>query len=283
MITSLGFLGETLIYDNEELSATLDLPAKTIVFRLDTDEFNPVLIRNSGWGEATEILQLDPYTFQITYPLTDWSHRFSTLNGHLTEVIAFNADGITNLNLCFGQSHELTKVDILINTDSVTDMSYMFQDCDGLTEIQWFNTSNVTNMEGMFYNTPYLENIPWLDTHNVTNMTKMFMLNASYANLPSLILPHFDMSNVTTCAEMFRGNHRPMDMPLWMVLPKLENVYKMFDDAGYVNPYQINSMYNKLRKLVTLIEHGDCFRYTGSHINNYIWQQLPYDWGGLVQ
>lgn len=282
MITSLGFLGETLMYGNEELSATLNLPAKTIVFRLNTDEKDAYTIRNAGWGEATEILQLDPYTFQITYPLTDWSDRFDTLSGYLTEVIAFNADGITNLNLCFGQAHKLTKVGILINTDSVTDMSYMFQDCDRLTEIPWFNTSNVINMEGMFYNTPRLENIPWLDTHNVTNMARMFMLNA-YDNLSSLVLPHFDMSNVVTCQEMFRGNNRPMDMPLWMVLPKIENVYRMFDGAGYANPYQINSMYNKLRKLATLINHADCFRYTGSYINNYIWQELPYDWGGLVQ
>ena len=280
MITSLGFLGETLMYGNDELSATLNLPAKTIVFRLNTDERDEQNLRNSGWADASEIIKLDPYTFQITYPYSDWSSRFNAQSGELVEVIAFNAEGITNLHLCFGQSHNLTKVGILINTDSVTDMSYMFQDCDGLTKIPWFNTSNVTNMEGMFYNMPYLENIPWLDTHNVTNMKKMFMLNASLNNLPSLVLPHFDMSNVVTCQEMFKGNDRPMNMPLWMVLPKLENVSQMFEYTHYANPYQINSMYNKLRNLATLLYCEDCFRGTGSSINNYIWQQLPSVWGG---
>ena len=178
MITSLGFLGETLMYGNDELSATLDLPAKTIVFRLDTNQFNPALIRNSGWGEATEILQLDPYTFQITYPLTDWSHRFGTLNGYLTEVIAFNAEGITNLNLCFGQSHELTKVNILINTDSVTDMSYMFQECKSLNslDISSFDTSSVVNLSNMFCYCEMLESVDLssFDISSVTDAGYMF-------------------------------------------------------------------------------------------------------------
>lgn len=59
-------------------------------------------------------------------------------------------------------------------TSDVTDMSYMFSDCNTLTSVPLFDTSKVTNMSGMFYNCISLTSVPLFDTSNVTSMSYMF-------------------------------------------------------------------------------------------------------------
>ncbi|MBR5063076.1 MAG: BspA family leucine-rich repeat surface protein, partial [Prevotella sp.] len=65
-----------------------------------------------------------------------------------------------------------------LNTSEVTDMSYMFDHCRGLTNLDLsnFNTSNVTDMSKMFYYCSGLTslNVSNFDTQNVTNMSSMF-------------------------------------------------------------------------------------------------------------
>ena len=59
------------------------------------------------------------------------------------------------------------------------DMSYMFQGCSSLKDINLsnFNTSNVTNMSWMFNGCELLSSLPdiskW-NTSNVTEMSRMF-------------------------------------------------------------------------------------------------------------
>ena len=68
----------------------------------------------------------------------------------------------------------------LIETKTITDMSYMFYDCNSLKnlpDISKWDTKNVNNMSYMFYDCNSLNNLPdiskW-DTKNVTNMICMF-------------------------------------------------------------------------------------------------------------
>ena len=67
---------------------------------------------------------------------------------------------------------------ILIGTEKVTDMSYMFCDCSSLKELKLdnFNTKNVEIMEEMFSNCTSIEYLPVnnFNTDNVSNMTEMF-------------------------------------------------------------------------------------------------------------
>ena len=65
-----------------------------------------------------------------------------------------------------------------LDTSKVTDMGYMFQECDSITslDLRTFDTSNVTNMTQMFYdmdNLTYL-NISSFDTSKVKSMAYMF-------------------------------------------------------------------------------------------------------------
>ena len=90
------------------------------------------------------------------------------------------------------------------NTSMVTDMSYMFNRCSGLTslDLSGFNTSNVTDMDSMFYMCSSLTSLDLSDfnTSNVTRMNKMF----SYCSgLTSLGLSGLDTSKVTDMSYMF--------------------------------------------------------------------------------
>lgn len=275
---SLAFLGESLVYNHEELSAYLSLPPMTVIFRLNTDQATEQTMRDSGWGDASEIIKLDPYTFQITYPYSDWSERFVAQTGFLTHIIAFNAEGITNLHRCFGQSHKLRAVFNMYNTNSVTDMSNLFEDCDHLVSIPYFDTSNVTDMSRMFSNTDIIENIPLFNTSKVTNMRNMF--DKSESNIP-LIIPAFDTSNVVNMYAMFENNMRPFNLPTHLNYSKVEDVRYMFQHTYYANPDTIYPMYDILRTLPVVPSYYFAFRACGEEIDGSVWRSLPEEWGGI--
>ena len=83
---------------------------------------------------------------------------------------------------------------------SITDMSYMFSDCESLKTIPLIDTSNVRNMKYMFSVWHSLETIPLLDTSKVTNMIGMFYRCESLETIPLL-----DTSKVTCMSYMFYG------------------------------------------------------------------------------
>ena len=90
------------------------------------------------------------------------------------------------------------------DTSKVTDMSYFFKECSGLTslDVSSFDTSNVTSMLHMFYFCRSLTslNLSSFNTSNVTSMLQMFYF---CENLTSLTLSNFDTSNVTDMNGMF--------------------------------------------------------------------------------
>ena len=132
-------------------------------------------------GKETVILENGENTF------TDWNYGFY-----------FDGDMKQNQITSF----DLTKYD----TSNVTNMSQMFQSCNGLTSLDFtnFDTSKVTDMSYMFY---YCTNLTSLDvssfdTSNVTRMDYMFF---DCTNLTSLDLSSFNTSKVTDMGGMFSG------------------------------------------------------------------------------
>ncbi len=92
----------------------------------------------------------------------------------------------------------------VFDTSLITDMSYMFDDCDNLISIDLssFDTSNVTNMMSMFSDCKDLSSvdISGFDTSQVTNMRSMFY---GCKNLSSVDISGFDTSQVTDMGHMF--------------------------------------------------------------------------------
>ena len=91
-----------------------------------------------------------------------------------------------------------------LNTEEVTDMSWMFMDCRGLTslDVSHFNTQKVTNMEHMFNRCSGLTSldVSSFNTENVTNMTCIFL---GCSGLASLDVSHFNTKKVTDMSCMF--------------------------------------------------------------------------------
>ena len=76
----------------------------------------------------------------------------------------------------FYDIYNLQSIDLsLFNTQNVTNMSYMFKNCNNLPRIDLslFNTQKVTYMEDMFYNCDKLGSIVInIKSSNITNWIK---------------------------------------------------------------------------------------------------------------
>ena len=73
-----------------------------------------------------------------------------------------NTSNVTDMSYMFEYCSGLTSLDVSsFNTNMVTDMSYMFKGCTSLTSLTLsnFNTSNVTYMDSMFYGCSKLKTI----------------------------------------------------------------------------------------------------------------------------
>ena len=106
-------------------------------------------------------------------------------------------DGITNMAYMFYECNSLETIP-LIDTSNVTGMSFMFGHCHKLQTIPLIDTSNVIYMNNMFSFCIELQTIPLINTSNVTRMDSMFS-NCSLLQT----IPQIDTSNVTDMSHMF--------------------------------------------------------------------------------
>ena len=112
----------------------------------------------------------------------------------------------TSLSRWFEDFSGITTIEGIENlrTDSVTDMSRMFYQCNSLQslDVSHFNTSKVTNMRQLFNGLRELETLDVrnFDTRNVEDMQYMF---AGCFKLKTLDISGFDMRSVTNMNSMF--------------------------------------------------------------------------------
>lgn len=149
-----------------------------------------------------------------------------------TTVPLFDTSNVTDMGWMFGECNQLTSVPAF-NTSNVTVMDRMFQNCKALTSVPAFNTSNVTTMQRMFYYCSKLTSVPHFDTSNVTNMDSMFY-NCSLLKT----IPPFNTSKVTTMSSMLSSCYALESLPAL--------------DCGaisYTNYYPLQSYGNNFDKL----------------------------------
>ena len=118
-----------------------------------------------------------------------------------------NTEQVTNMSYMFSDCSALTSLDLSnFNTAKVRDMSYMFFRCSALTslDLSKFNTAIVTNMSYMFNDCSTLSSLDLsnFNTAIVTNMSYMF--NGCSA-LSSLDLSNFNTAIVSDMSLMFGG------------------------------------------------------------------------------
>ena len=116
-----------------------------------------------------------------------------------------NTEQVTNMSYMFSDCSALTSLDLSnFNTAKVRDMSYMFYRCSALfsLDLSNFNTAIVTNMSYMFSDCSTLSSLDLsnFNTAIVTNMSYMFF---NCANLSSLDLSNFNTAIVSDMSLMF--------------------------------------------------------------------------------
>ena len=129
------------------------------------------------------------------------------------------------------------------DTSYVTDMSYMFDNCEKLTNIDLsnFNTENTTKMHNMFYNCKSLQNLNLksFNTKNVTDMGAMFQYCES---LTELDLSNFNTSKVTTMIVMFDSckNLKKLNIKNFDT-SNVETMLAMFSNCSSIESIDVSS------------------------------------------
>ena len=171
--------------------ATYESSTQTLTFKEFVGETLP---KNSAWVEdGTTVGAINEKLGNGTIVHIVFHKSFSTYTP--TSLSSF-FENLTKLETITGLEY--------LNTEKVTDMSYMFYYCSSLTslDVTHFNTANVTNMEGMFYCCSSLTSldVTHFNTANVRNMNNMF---ENCSSLTSLDVTHFNTANVRNMSYMF--------------------------------------------------------------------------------
>ena len=171
--------------------------------------------------------------------------NYYTYTQYLTKVKQFGELNTTRYG--FAQCKKLTEVsgDNLVKEktfEKVTDMSYMFSNCSGLTRlnVSRFDTSKVTSMSFMFYNCSNLTSldVSKFDTSKVTRMSYMFYY---CSNLTSLDVSKFDTSNVTSMSYMFSNCSSLTSLDVnGFNTSKVNNMGNMFSRCGRLTTLNVS-------------------------------------------
>ena len=199
--------------------ATYESSTQTLTFKENVGETlpsNSVVVKdrmtvatiNNNLGNGTIVHIVFDKSFS-TYTPTSLYRFFEDLKKlvTITGLEYLNTEKVTDMRFMFNNCSKLTSLDVTnFNTAKVTDMSYMFKGCSALTslDVTKFDTRNVTTMEGMFSS---CSKLPSLDvtnfnTVNVKNMMKMFF---GCKALTSLDVTNFNSENVTNMNRMFNN------------------------------------------------------------------------------
>ena len=205
--------------------ATYESSTQTLTFKKNVGETLP---SNSAWVEDKMTVATIKATINknlgkgsIVHIVFDKS--FSTYTP--TSLYKFFAN-LTKLKTITGLEY--------LNTEKVTNMSYMFFNCSSLTslDVTHFNTAKVTNMNRLF---AYCSSLTSLDvthfnTAKVTNMNSMF---ESCSSLTSLDVTYFNTANVTGMNNMFYSCSALTTIYASdnFVTDKVEYSYNMFYDC----------------------------------------------------
>ena len=197
--------------------ATYESSTQTLTFKENVGETLP---ENSAWvKDKLNVTEINRRLGNMTIVHIVFDKSFSTytptsLNGFfaslkkletITDLEYLNTENVTNMSSMFDNCSKLTSLDVTkFNTANVTDMSYMFDNCSKLTslDVTNFNTEKVTSMSYMFSGCTNLTSldVTKFNTANVSDMSDMF---SDCSKLTSLDVSKFNTVNVTNMNSMF--------------------------------------------------------------------------------
>ena len=197
-----------------------------------TEENKTLTFYYDDQKEARKGMDFEPVVNRPSATSVPWKYSAGPIETVVFDSSMADCHSITSTAYWFHDMVSLTAIVGIenLNTENVTDMSFMFAYCNSLCSIDLshLDTQNVTDMTGLFHYCTSLPNIDMsgLDTRNVTSMNRLFcdcyklsnielgnintsnLTDASWlfsgcSSLTSLDLSHFDTQNVTTMEDMF--------------------------------------------------------------------------------
>ena len=176
-------------------------------YDLNTGSNEPGWFTDNTCDNVTKVI-FDP-SFAVTRPTSTscWFGYMSYLQS-ITGMSYLNTSEVTNMSFMFQNCNQLTSLDVShFNTSKVTSMTAMFYGCNSLTSLDLsnFNTSKVTNMSYMFYGCNNLSSLD-LSSFNTSQVTNMACMFGCCYNLSSLDLSSFNTSKVTNMSGVFQNS-----------------------------------------------------------------------------
>ena len=219
ILMCLPICGSHAFAQEAESYAVFDEATNTLTFKHDTNkpagafalnegENAPGWYKPDGYGDNTNIIEKVVFdaSFANARPTSCYEWFFGCKYLTTIEGIEYlNTENMTDMSYMFYRCKALTTLDVSkFDTKNVTNMRCMFFNCSALTtlDVSNFDTKNVTNMRSMFYDCSALTTLDLsnFDTPNVTNMNGMF---SSCEALTTLDVSNFDTQNVTDMNGMF--------------------------------------------------------------------------------
>ena len=197
--------------------ATYESSTQTLTFKKNVGETLPsnsawvedkmtvaTINKNLGNGSIVHIVFDKSFSTYTPTSLRSFFQNLSKLET-ITGLEYLNTEKVTDMSYMFQFCSRLTSLDITnFNTANVTDMSYMFHSCTKLKslDVTNFNTAKVKNMIRMFSNCQALTslNVTNFNTEKIPDMSYMFSL---CRQLTSLDVTNFNTVNVTNMSNMF--------------------------------------------------------------------------------
>lgn len=166
------------------------IPTENGYMDIDTQE----LLLSNWVNENGDIPFIGQYVFtenEVIHIVPE-GPMYKTVNVNVQPKINIEKEGIK-----FGYS-TIAEIPQWADWDGITNMTNMFNNCNGLKNLQYIDTSRVTTMASMFYYCGNLETIPLLNTSNVTDMSNMF-----YGCGKLKTIPQIDTSKLKITTYMF--------------------------------------------------------------------------------
>ena len=241
--------------------------AENIYYIIDKCIFNSIkknnaitITKNSDLGDAYIVFAVktlvkgfdevkSKYDYYIVYchngNIIDNCGLFEDVKANVEIKILGSGNNLTNIGSMFYGGENLTKITFnstCFDTSKVTDMSYMFQNCKKLEELDLstFDTSNVTNMSNMFDNCKLLTslNVSNFNTINVTDMSNMFK---KCKLLTKLNVSNFSTINVTDMSNMFKRCEKLEELNLSNFdTSNVTNMSNMFEDCKLLTKLNVS-------------------------------------------
>lgn len=211
---------------------------------------------NSAGASAVRHMFNQPLGGWNTSRVTNMAYMFGTSSSYIDypSVSSFNSDigtwdtsSVTNMTGMFRQNHVFNQPINSWNVSNVTSMAEMFY-CLGFRGSDYvrgsvFNqplnnwlTSKCTNMSGMFtWAKNFNQDIGAWDVSNVPNMTAMFYYASAFNNGGSPSINNWNVSKVTSMANMFLGTSFNQPIGNWNV-SNVVDMSRMFQGSPFNQP-----------------------------------------------